>query len=142
MHKKAFQKCTFNLKTELLPANEVWSKVMFLHLSVILFTGGCLSQHAVGGCTPPWADNPTRQTPADPPGRHSPRQTPPSGRHPLLRMATEAGGTHPTGMHSCFRISSVFKLVKLNRKSAICVFRFFCCWPLEVSIIISGFRGL
>ena len=22
------------------PANEVWSKVMFLHLSVILFTGG------------------------------------------------------------------------------------------------------
>ena len=24
----------------LLPANEVWDKVMFLHLSVILFTGG------------------------------------------------------------------------------------------------------
>ena len=28
----------------LLPANEVWGKVMFLHLSVILFTGG--------GCIP------------------------------------------------------------------------------------------
>ena len=24
------------------PANEVWGKVIFLHLSVILFTGGCL----------------------------------------------------------------------------------------------------
>ena len=41
------------------PANEVWGKVMFLHLSVILFT-----------------------------------------------VATEAGGTHPTGMHTCF--SSIF----------------------------------
>ena len=45
------------------PANEVWGKVMFIHRSVILFTGGC---------TPP------------------------------PEMATEAGGTHPTGMHSCF----------------------------------------
>ena len=28
----------------LLPTNEVWGKVIFLHLSVILFTGGvCLS---------------------------------------------------------------------------------------------------
>ncbi len=26
----------------LLPANEVWGKVMFLHLSVILFRGGCI----------------------------------------------------------------------------------------------------
>ena len=28
-------------------ANEVLGKVMFLHLSVILFTGGCVSQHAM-----------------------------------------------------------------------------------------------
>ena len=37
------------------PANEVWAKVLFLHLSVILFTGGGgLSQHAMGrgGCLP------------------------------------------------------------------------------------------
>ena len=90
---------------------------MFLHLSVILFTGGCLSQHAMGVYTPLG-----RQPHQADPGRSLPRQTPPkadtllgihppSGRHPLLRMATEAGGTHPTGMHSCFRISSVFKLV-------------------------------
>ena len=29
------------------PANEVWGKVIFLHLFVILFTGGVLSQHAL-----------------------------------------------------------------------------------------------
>ena len=39
-----------------------------------------------------------------PPGRHFPGQTPP-GRHlmgrPSPKMATEADGTHPIGMHSC-----------------------------------------
>ena len=36
--------CTF-----LLPSNDVWGKLMFLHLSVILLTGGglCVSQHAM-----------------------------------------------------------------------------------------------
>ena len=55
------------------PANEVWGKVMFLHLSVILFIGlECLS-HCLLGYTPP------RQSPpwADAPNRHPP------GRHPL-----------------------------------------------------------
>ena len=28
------------------PANEVWGKVIFLHLSVILFTGGCVFPYA------------------------------------------------------------------------------------------------
>ena len=54
---------------------------MFLHLSVILFTGGCL----LGGYAL---------------GRHPPARQPPLGRHPSL-AATAAGGTHPTGMHSC-----------------------------------------
>ena len=59
---------------------------MFLHLSVILFTGG--------RCRPP------RQTP---PGQtsswaDSPRQT----QTPSPESATAEGGTHPTGMHSCF----------------------------------------
>ena len=52
---------------------------MFLHLSVILFTGG--------GCTPPSKTPPPGQTPPPPP--------PPT--------ATEAGGTHPTGMHSWWK---------------------------------------
>ena len=43
--------------------------------------------------TPPWTQ---RQTPG-PRGR-----TPP----PPVEMATEAGGTHPTGMHSCIIINS------------------------------------
>ena len=52
----------------------------------------CVSQHAMDRevCTPtrqttPWADTPQAETPL-----------PPS------KTATEAGGTHPTGMHSCF----------------------------------------
>ena len=55
---------------------------MFLHLSVILFTGGA---------EPP------------PPGKEA--DTPRTrGRHPPPRpgeKATAADGTHPTGMHSC-----------------------------------------
>ena len=70
----------------LLPAKEVWGKIIFLHLSVILFTrgvpaprgvpaaGGCL---VWGGCS--WGV--------------------PGGDIP--QMATAVGGTHPTGMHSC-----------------------------------------
>ena len=39
----------------LLPANEVWGKVMFLHMSVshsIHREGGCVSQHAMGCVAP------------------------------------------------------------------------------------------
>ena len=69
-----------------------FAKVMFLHLSVILFTGGvCLSARDQA-----------------PPPRPAPplEQTPPSGsRHPSppgAETATAADGTHPTGMHSCY----------------------------------------
>ena len=58
---------------------------MFLHLSVILFTGK-------GGVC---------QTP---PGRQPPRQTPPQGDIPPQEMATAMDGTHPTGMHSCYEV--------------------------------------
>ena len=38
------------------PANEVWGKVIFLHLFVILFTGGVVSHHALqqGGSALRW----------------------------------------------------------------------------------------
>ena len=54
--------------------NEVVAKVIFLHLSVILFTGGvCLS-----AC---WDTTPPEQTP--PGSRHPPeQQPPPRSRHP------------------------------------------------------------
>ena len=95
---------------------------MFLHLSVILFTGEICH-------TPlPWADTPWGRHPpgADTPlgrplSRHLPGQTPPPGRHPLgrhppgqthppdrhppaqcmLGYGQQADGTHPTGMQSC-----------------------------------------
>ena len=82
---------------------------MFLHVSVILLTGGLRA-----GRTPPDREKPppgpgrppppqTRQTPPGP-GRPSPRtrQAPP---HPPGKQTPEYGlraaGTHPTGMHSC-----------------------------------------
>ena len=54
-----------------LPANEVRGKVMFLYLSVILFTGGCLPHCMLGytpgrhsqADTPHWADTPWEDTP-------------------------------------------------------------------------------
>ena len=74
--------------------NEVVAKVMFLHVSVILSTGGgSRQQHPY----PPGQGEPpqTRQTPPwagrHPPGRENPpgtRQTPPAGRtpHPRTRQ--------------------------------------------------------
>ena len=54
------------------PANEVWGKVLFLHLFVILFTGGGLPECMLGYPPPP----PTRHT--NPPGPGTP---PPGTRH-------------------------------------------------------------
>ena len=61
-------------------------KVMFLHLSVILSTGGVSAPVHAGIHPPP------KQTPQE---ADTPQQT-----------ATAADGTHPTGMHSCFKTSS------------------------------------
>ena len=72
------------------PANEVWGKVIFLHLSVILFIGwgicliACWDTAPLGpeaGTPPPGADTPTAV--------HA------------ERYGQQAGDTHPTGMQSC-----------------------------------------
>ena len=64
------------------PANEVWGKVIFLHLSVILFTGG------VPGQVPP-----SRYTPL---GRYPPgRYTPPWAGTPPMSRYTPWAGTPP-----------------------------------------------
>ena len=89
-HSKRHKTERWALQTYLPPANEVWGKVIFLHLFVILFMGGvCLS-----ACwdTHPWADTPQEQTP--PGTRHPPAEH--AGRYSQRR-----GGTHPTGMQSC-----------------------------------------
>ena len=54
----------------------------------------------------PWADTPLGRHPVGgPPGRHPQADTPTPGRHPpaqcRLGYGQQAGGTHPTGMHSC-----------------------------------------
>ena len=114
------------------PANEVWGKVKCLHLSVILSTGGgggwclvpgvsgpdgvCLVQGGrclvpgglvpgggclvwgslVGGvCAWSRGSGPGGYAWWGVPGRGGAWWRPP-------RTATAAGGTHPTGMHSCF----------------------------------------
>ena len=64
------------------PANEVWGKEIFLHLSVILFTEGGVPGQVPQAGTPP--------------GRYTPR-----GAVHVGRYGQQAGGTHPTGMHSC-----------------------------------------
>ena len=64
-------------------------KVMFLHLSVILFTGG-------GGV----CQIPSRRHP--PPGQTHPWADTLPGQTPIQQTATAADGMHPTGMHSCF----------------------------------------
>ena len=99
-------------------------KVMFLHLSVILSTGG-----GRGSAThTPWADTPLGRHPL-PPG-----QTPSLGRHPwpdtpwayiplvthppgqkppgqcMLGYGQQAGGTHPTGMQSWYKLFQTLKV--------------------------------
>ena len=75
-------------------------KVVFLHVYVILSTGGgglpqcMLGYHPSGSRYPP------------PPGRHPPKQVPPLGAGlPRAvhagRYGQRAGGMHPTGMQSC-----------------------------------------
>ena len=67
-------------------ANEGWGKVMFLHLCVILFTkeGVSLDRGSVQGrgvCC----------------------------QGDFLTRTVKRGGTHPTGMHSCFNICRYFR---------------------------------
>ena len=101
--------------------NEVVAKVIFLHLFVILFTGGGFCLSACWDTTPPGADTtppPREQTSPlgpDPPGTRLPRgrhhplppgpDTPPGPDPPgkqtpaySLRVAS----MHPTAMHSCY----------------------------------------
>ena len=81
------------------PANEVWGKVMFLHLCVILFTVGCMMS------LPVWLPDPmllrggvSIQKGVTPSRGHD--TTPHWYCH--LVAVTKAGGTHLTGMHTCF----------------------------------------
>ena len=84
---------------------------MFLHLSVshsahvggvsASGSGGCTSGSSGGVSTTPLGQtHPSNTAPQT--DTHTPRDIPPS-----VETATEAGGTHPTGMHSCFHLSII-----------------------------------
>ena len=90
-----------------------WGEVMFLHMSVILFTG-------VGGWGVDQMQAPPRDQrqappprPEAPPWEQTPPQyqgqapSPPGPGTPTLhagRYGQRAGGMHPTGMQSCFTV--------------------------------------
>ena len=77
---------TFPKGTYLPSANEVWGRVIFLHLSVILFTGGVPGQVHPPGRYPPGQVHPpgSQYTPwqVPPPGKYTPWQVHPLGRYP------------------------------------------------------------
>ena len=82
---------------------------MFLNMSVILFTGGCLPQCMLGY-------NPQEQT--------TPRADTPRSRH-AGRYGQQAGGMHPTGMHTCsftfLEIDATHKIRTLESRVHFCI---------------------
>ena len=84
--------------------NEVVAKVMFLHVSVILFTGGCAWQAGLawGVCMTGgmWGRGMC--------GTHAP---PPTPRDTVSQCTT---GTHHTGMHSCLAIFFAENCMKMK----------------------------
>ena len=90
---------------------------MFLHLSVILLTGG-VSTSGSGGGVSLWVGAGgvslwVRGVSASGSGVYTPVDThmPPQHTFPRthttpVEMAIEAGGTHPNGMHSCWKMYS------------------------------------
>ena len=103
------------------PTKEVWGKVMFLHVSVILFSRAGVSAPQCGGCfqgvcTLPWTHpqthTPWRHTPAHA-HTHTHKHTPlcvHRHTHSHPRHGQRAGSTHPTGMLSCLPVQSDFRI--------------------------------
>ena len=82
--------------------NEVGAR--FLHVCVILFTGGGLPQCMLGYHPPPGPGTPQEQTPRD--QAPSPESGTPRAEH-AGRYGQRVGGTHPTGMQSCYAENSL-----------------------------------
>ena len=99
--------------------NEV-SKVMFLHLSVILSTGRGLPQCMLGyhppGANPPKSRHPP-PGPGNPPGADPPGQTPPRDQALPSPEQTPPEQTPPQGDDCrCGRYASYWNAFLLNRK--------------------------
>ena len=88
---------------------------MFLHVSVILLTGGVSASVHAGIQHPPWEQTPTPGADTSPgaftPGADTPlEETPPGAVHAWRHLGQQAGGTHPTGMHTC--LTKSFPLIE------------------------------
>ena len=86
-----------------------WGEVMFLHMSVILFMGGGSASVHTGIPTPEQTISPQEETrkifspPRKKPGRPPQEESPPKAVH-TGRYGQQVGGTHPTGIHTCYNI--------------------------------------
>ena len=108
---KIHNDCTVQVRVHYHPQRSC-GKVMFLHLTVIMFTEGCLAYSPLGqvhptATTPLGQVHPPAGTPPatprihTPPGRYTSWQPyPPPSRY-IPPPVTAADGTHPTGMFSC-----------------------------------------
>ena len=108
------------------PANEVWGNVMFLHVSVILLTGGVPWQYS-----PPRAGTPLAGTP---PGRYTPWQVHPQQVH-------IPGQVHPQQVHPPGQVPSPSRyppgnacLDMVNKRAA--------CILLECILVITIYSKL
>ena len=125
----------------LLPANEVWGKVILLHLSVILFTGGSTwagtpwDRYTPLAGTPPGQVTPLgRYTPlaGTPPGRYIPQAgTPPwAGIHtPPPWAGTPPRQVHPLGRYTPPQEQCM--LGDTGNKRAVCILLEFILVPDE-----------
>ena len=109
--------------SQLPPANKVCEGYVFTPVCHFVHGGYLgLIRYTPPAGTPPWAGTP--------PGRHTPWQVPSGQVHPparytpwqcMLGYGQQAGGTHPTGMHSCFIYLFCFRLLcarqRLDRRS-------------------------
>ena len=90
------------------PANEVWGKVIFSQACVILFTRGgvgfpaCITGHNWEGLHP-GRESASRGVCLKGVGQNPPPQLNTVG------YGQQAGGTHPTGMHSCSETATVIE---------------------------------
>ena len=97
-----------------------FAKVMFLQVSVCPQWGSTWASTSQAGTPgqvhPLGRYTPGRYTPwqVHPLGRYIPRQVHPPRPQCMLWYGQQAGGTHPTGMHSCNIVTSGYK----------------CCWFL------------
>ena len=120
--------------------NKVVAKVIFLHLSVILFTGGGLPQCMLG-CPPrgsrhpPGADTPREQTP--PGSRHNPPEQSPSwNQTPPGTDTTPPGADTPPG--SRLRYTVYERPVRILLECipcSICSFSPICCTEFRDNLV-------